>query len=57
MLIIAAYVGNDRLVKKVLRKGTDPKQRDSNGSSAIWWARRGWAPDLVVPLSWLCFVQ
>lgn len=48
MGIISSYVGNDRLVKKLLRKGMDPKQKDAHGRSAIWWARTGWAPDLIV---------
>jgi len=38
-LIIAAYVGNEQLVKKLLRKGMDPKKKDINERSAIWWAQ------------------
>jgi len=48
MGIITAYVGDDRLLKRLLRKGMNPKQKDMQGRSAIWWARRGWAPDIVV---------
>jgi len=45
MLIIASFVGEFDLVEELLEDGMDPKETDINGRSAIWWAKRGWAPD------------
>jgi len=47
-LIVAAYVGNRKLVRKLIEKGMDPQQEDSLGRSAIWWGKRGWVPAVLV---------
>ena len=56
-LIVAAFVGDEALVRRLLSK-KDPDQCDINGHSAIWWAERGWAPDVLprVMVSYCCFL-
>jgi len=50
-LIVAAFVGEKSLVKRLLEKGLDPhKEKDSNGHSALWWGKRGWVPDIFVSI-------
>ena len=47
-LIIASFVGEEELVSWLLKDGMDPDQKDHNGCNALWWAKIGWAPDVIV---------
>ena len=49
-LIVASFVGESVLVHQLLEEGMDPKSEDSHGRSAVWWAKRGWASDIVVSI-------
>jgi len=45
-MIVAAYVGDESLVKKLLQQGHNPNETDVKRRSAIWWGRNGWVPEL-----------
>ena len=49
-LIVASFVGEGFLVHQLLEEGMDPKSEDNHGRSAVWWAKRGWASDIVVSI-------
>jgi len=49
-LMVAAFVGDVSLVKHLLRDNHNRLQRDSSGRTALWWAAKGWASDVMVIL-------